>query len=92
MVYEYNSYNKYTLKIEFSGLTKSPALLLSYDSTSKVATTSIDEINIPTEYFKTVVYNKEIKEDSPVEIFLKDYISIAASLILSFWILYSYIF
>ncbi len=39
-----------------------------------------------------VVYNKEIKEDSPVEIFLKDYISIAASLILSFWILYSYIF
>ncbi|MBD80000.1 MAG: hypothetical protein CL840_13895 [Crocinitomicaceae bacterium] len=58
---KYNSYNKYTLKIEFSGLTKSPALLLSYDSTSKVATTSIDEINIPTEYFKTVVYNKEIQ-------------------------------
>lgn len=58
---KYNSYNKYTLKIEFSGLTKSPALLLSYDNTSKVATTSIDEINIPTEYFKTVVYNKEIQ-------------------------------
>jgi hypothetical protein len=58
---KYNSYNKYTLKTEFSGLTKSPALLLSYDGVSKVATTSIDEINIPTEYFKTVIYNKEIQ-------------------------------
>lgn len=57
---EYKNYNKYTLKIEFSGLTKSPALLLSYDGVSKVATTSIDEINVPTEYFKTVVYNKQI--------------------------------
>lgn len=57
---KYNTYNKYTLKIEFSGLTKSPALLLSYDGTAKVATTSIDKINIPTEYFKTVIYNKQI--------------------------------
>ena len=57
---QYKTYNKYTLKIEFSGLTKSPALLLSYDGVSKVATTSIDEINIPTEYFKTVLYNKQI--------------------------------
>jgi hypothetical protein len=56
----YNTYNKYTLKVEFSGLTKSPAILLSYDGSSKVATTSIDKINIPSEYFKTVVYNKEI--------------------------------
>lgn len=57
---QYKTYNKYTLKIEFSGLTKSPALLLSYDGVAKVATTSIDKINIPTEYFKTVIYNKQI--------------------------------
>lgn len=57
---KYKTYNKYTLKIEFSGLTKSPALLLSYDGSSKVATTSIDKINIPTEYFKTVLYKKQI--------------------------------
>lgn len=56
----YKTYNKYTLKIEFSGLTKSPALLLSYDGTSKIATTSIDKIDIPSNYFKTVVYKKEI--------------------------------
>lgn len=56
----YKTYNKYTLKIEFSGLAKSPALLLSFDGTSKVATTSIDKINIPSNYFKTVLYNKEI--------------------------------
>lgn len=61
---QYKTYNKYTLKIEFSGLTKSPALLLSYDGVSKVATTSIDEINIPTEYFKTVIYNKQIQKFS----------------------------
>ena len=61
---KYNTYNKYTLKIEFSGLTKSPALLLSFDGSAKVATTSIDEINIPTEYFKTVVYNKQIQKFS----------------------------
>ncbi len=56
----YKTYNKYTLKVEFSGLTKSPALLLSYDGTSKIATTSINNINIPPDYFKTVVYKKEI--------------------------------
>lgn len=56
----YKTYNKYTLKVEFSGLTKSPALLLSYDGTSKIATTSIDKIDIPSNYFKTVVYQKEI--------------------------------
>lgn len=56
----YKTYNKYTLKVEFSGLTKSPALLLSYDGTSKIATTSIDKIDIPSNYFKTVVYKKEI--------------------------------
>lgn len=56
----FKTYNKYTLKIEFSGLTKSPALLLSYDGTSKIATTSIDNINIAPDYFKTVVYKKEI--------------------------------
>ena len=61
---KYNTYNKYTLKIEFSGLTKSPALLLSFDGSAKVATTSIDEINIPPEYFKTVVYNKKIQKFS----------------------------
>ena len=57
---DFNTYNIYTLKIEFSGLTKSPALLLSYDGTSKVATTSIDKIDIPSNYFKTVIYNKQI--------------------------------
>lgn len=56
----FKTYNKYTLKVEFSGLTKSPALLLSYDGTSKIATTSIDKIDIPSNYFKTVVYKKEI--------------------------------
>ena len=56
----FKTYNKYTLKVEFSGLTKSPALLLSYDGTSKVANTSIDKIDIPSNYFKTVVYKKEI--------------------------------
>ena len=56
----YKTYNKYTLKVEFSGLTKSPALLLSYDGTSKIATTSINNIDIPSNYFKTVVYKKEI--------------------------------
>lgn len=56
----YKTYNKYTLKVEFSGLTKSPALLLSYDGTSKIATTSIDKLDIPSNYFKTVVYKKEI--------------------------------
>ena len=61
---KYDTYNKYTLKIEFSGLTKSPALLLSYDRNSKVATKSIDEINIPTECFKTVVYDKQIQKFS----------------------------
>ncbi|MEZ5001433.1 MAG: Piwi domain-containing protein [Chitinophagales bacterium] len=59
---KYKTYNKYTLKIEFSRLTKSPALLLSYDGVSKVATTSIDEINIPTHYFKTVIYNGAIQK------------------------------
>jgi hypothetical protein len=57
---DFNTYNVYTLKIEFSGLTKSPALLLSYDGTSKVATTSIDKIDMPSNYFKTVIYNKQI--------------------------------
>lgn len=57
---EFNTYNVYTLKVEFSGLTKSPALLLSYDGTSKIITTSIDKIDIPSNYFKTVVYKKEI--------------------------------
>ncbi len=56
----FKTYNKYTLKVEFSGLTKSPALLLSYDGTSKVANTSIDKIDIPSNYFKTVVYKKQI--------------------------------
>jgi hypothetical protein len=56
----FKTYNKYTLKVEFSGLTKSPALLLSYDGTSKIATTSIDKIDIPSIHFKTVVYKKEI--------------------------------
>lgn len=56
----FKTYNIFTLKIEFSGLTKSPALLLSYDGTSKIATTSINNINIAPDYFKTVVYNKEI--------------------------------
>jgi hypothetical protein len=57
---QYNSYNKYTIKNEYSELTKSPALLLSYDGTAKVAITSIDKINIPTQYFKTVIYKKQI--------------------------------
>jgi len=39
-----------------------------------------------------VIYIKEKNEDSPVEIFLKDYISIIASLTFSFWILFSYIY
>ena len=56
----FKTYNIFTLKIEFSGLTKSPALLLSYDGTTKIATTSINNINIAPDYFKTVVYNKEI--------------------------------
>jgi hypothetical protein len=56
----FTTYNKYTLKIEFSKLTKSPAILLSYDGTAKVATTSIDNIDIAPHYFKTVIYKKEI--------------------------------
>lgn len=35
-------------------------MLLSFDGVSKVATKSIIEINIPTEYFKTVVYKNHI--------------------------------
>ena len=57
---DYNNYKVFTLKIEYSALTKSPALLLSYDGNSKVATTSIDKIEMPSNYFKTVIYNNEI--------------------------------
>jgi hypothetical protein len=56
----YNTYNKYTIKVEYSALTKSPAILLSYDGSSMVAKTSIDKINIQSDKFRTVVYNKQI--------------------------------
>ena len=43
---EYTTYDKYTLKIEYSYLINSLALLIAYDGVSKVATQSINTFNI----------------------------------------------
>jgi len=55
-----NAYEKYTIKVEFSSLCHSPAILLTYDGVSKVSAKSIAEINIPTENFKTILFRNEV--------------------------------
>ncbi|MFV0196394.1 hypothetical protein OBJ93_13085 [Empedobacter falsenii] len=57
---EYTTYDKYTLKIEYSYLINSLALLIAYDGVSKVATQSINTFNIPTHHFKKVIFRNEI--------------------------------
>lgn len=55
-----NAYEKYTIKVEFSSLCHSPAVLLTYDGVSKVSVKSIAEINIPTENFKTILFRNQV--------------------------------
>lgn len=57
---EYTTYDKYTLKIEYSYLINSLALLIAYDGISKVVTQSINTFNIPTHHFKKVIFRNEI--------------------------------
>ncbi len=56
----FTAYEKYTLKIEFSRLTSSPALLITSDGISKVSTKSIAEIDTPTDNFKTIIFRNRI--------------------------------
>ncbi len=55
---KYNVYNQFTLKVQHGRVTDGPELVVSYDGTSKVLTTSIQDIpNFKTEYYNWVNCN-----------------------------------
>ena len=52
---QYNLFYKFSFKIQFAKLTDLPELIVSYDGTSKVLTTSVKDIE-DTELIKRCVY------------------------------------
>ena len=63
---DFTAYQKFTIKVQFSGITKSPGLLISYDGVSKVGNKSLAEINVPTESLATIKYGNQIQKYSRI--------------------------
>jgi len=63
---DFTAYQKFTIKVQFSGITKSPGLLISYDGVSKVANKSLAEINVPAESLATIKYGNQIQKYSRI--------------------------
>jgi len=58
---KYNVYNVYTLKVQYARVTDGPELVVSYDGTSKVLNTSLqDLVDFPTEKLNFINCNGEL--------------------------------
>ncbi|CAM1365436.1 conserved protein of unknown function [Tenacibaculum soleae] len=66
---EYTLYYKFAFKLQFAKLTELPELIISYDGTSKVLKTSVQDIedseDIKKCIYKNKVFNYQTKPDTP---------------------------